>query len=259
MSLSEPLISVVIPARNGALFLAPAMNSVLAQCYPNLEVLLVDDGSSDDLAERSQHYGANVRYIRQEPQGPAAARNRAIRESTGDIIAFLDIDDLWTANHLRILGGALRENPQAGIAQGLMRQFWSTADGRYFRTGVYRMPYLGSCLFRREVFLECGLFDEGMPFGEDHDFFLRCWEHDVAKVNVDALCLLYRRHPGNMTRRSGGQEQVGVLKRRLDRIRRGTVDPTAERGEPFQSFMGDRALIGQLSYQEVRECDLLSA
>ncbi|HEY3840376.1 MAG TPA: glycosyltransferase family A protein, partial [Bryobacteraceae bacterium] len=223
---SEPFISVVIPVRNGAPFLASAMTSVLAQGYSNLQVLLVDDGSTDHLCERVAPYVDVVRYIRQEPLGQAAARNRAIRESTGDPIAFLDIDDLWTHSHLRTLLCSLESNPDAGISQGLMRQFWTARDGKLFRTVPYRMPYLGSCLFRRAVFEQCGLFDEDMAYGEDHDFFYRCWERDVVKVNVDALSLLYRRHVGNMTR-GLGREQMQVLKRRMDRIRRGEVDPTA--------------------------------
>lgn len=255
---SEPLISVVIPVRNGAPFLVSAMNSVLAQDYRNVEVLLVDDGSTDDLAGRIKDYGEAVRYFRQEPRGQAAARNRAICESRGDPIAFLDIDDLWTRGHLRTLLGSLTQNARAGIAQGMMRQFWSTRDGKCWRTVPYRMPYLGSCLFRRSVFAQCGLFDESMSYGEDHDLFYRCWENDVVKLKLDAVSLLYRRHAGNMTQ-GRAREQIQVLRRRIERIRAGAVDPAGQRREPFQEYIGDRALVGQLSYQEVAECDLLSA
>ena len=254
----DPLISVVIPARNGARFLASAMTSVLAQGYPNLQVLLVDDGSTDDLSQHIAPYRSLLRYIRQEPLGQAAARNRAIRESSGDPIAFLDIDDLWAHNHLITQLRCLQANPHAGIAQGLMRQFWNAPDGKCYRTVAYRMPYLGSCLFRRSVFDQCGLFDEDMEYGEDHDFFYRCWERDIAKVNVDALSLLYRRHSRNMTR-GDGREQVHVLKRRMERIRRGEFDPAAQRRERFEHYIGDRASLSQLPYREVSECDLLSA
>ncbi len=175
----EPSISVVIPVRNGESFVPSAMDSILAQGYRNLEVLLIDDGSTDGLANRLKHSPAFVRYIRQEQQGQAAARNRGIRHSQGDLIAFLDIDDLWTNRHLRTMVHALEENPEAGIAQGMMRQFWIAPGGRYYSTDPYRGPYLGSCLFRRTVFHQCGLFDERMPYGEDTDLFFRCWENDV--------------------------------------------------------------------------------
>jgi glycosyltransferase involved in cell wall biosynthesis len=253
----EPLISVVIPVRNGAPFLPSAMDSVLAQGYRRLEVLLVDDGSTDDLPGRIEPYREVLRYIRQEPRGQSAARNRGICESAGGLIAFLDIDDLWAHSHVRTLLGALQDNPGAGIAQGMMRQFWTTQDGRCYRTVPYRMPYLGSCLFHRAVFLACGLFDETMSYGEDHDFFYRCWEHDIVKVNVDTLSLLYRRHARNMTH-GHYREQVLVLQRRIERIRRGDVDPAAERRQRFQQYIGEPTPLSRLSYQEVGECDLLS-
>lgn len=256
--LLEPLISVIIPARNGAPFLASAMGCVVAQQYSRLEVLLIDDGSTDDLVHRCRAYGERIRYLRQEPRGPAAARNHGIRESAGDPIAFLDIDDLWEPDHLNILLRTLQEDPGAGIAQGLMRQFWTTPDGKCYRTDAYRAPYLGSCLFRRSVFEECGLFDEDLQFGEDHDLLFRCWERDIRKVNVETLSLFYRRHPGNMTR-GVGQEQILVLKRRMERIRRGELDATAPREQAFQDYIGDRVQLSRLSHSEVSECDLLSA
>ncbi len=201
----EPSISVVIPVRNGESFVRSAIETILAQGYPNLEVLLIDDGSTDGLAKRLKDcppFGSPqfVRYICQEPLGQAAARNRGIQESTSDYLAFLDIDDLWTKRHLRTTLGALEENPEAGIAQGMMRQFWIDPGGRCYRTAPYRMPYLGSCLFRRAVFRQCGLFDESMPYGEDYDFIFRCWENDVVKVHVPEISLLYRRHANNMSR-----------------------------------------------------------
>ena len=109
-------------------------------------------------ANQLKHCPEFVRYIRQEQQGQAAARNRGIQNSQGDLIAFLDIDDLWTNRHLRTLVHSLEENPEAGIAQGLMRQFWIAPGGRYYSTEPYRGPYLGSCLFRRTVFLRVRTF-----------------------------------------------------------------------------------------------------
>src|SRR5580658_9884061 len=102
-----PSISVIIPVRNGAGFVASAIGTIAAQRQPNLEVLLIDDGSTDDLAELVARCPDYVRCLRQEPLGQAAARNRGVRESKGDPIAFLDIDDLWSANHLSTLNRVL--------------------------------------------------------------------------------------------------------------------------------------------------------
>jgi glycosyltransferase involved in cell wall biosynthesis len=255
----EPSISVVIPVRDGESFVPSAMDSILAQEYRNLEVLLIDDGSTDGLANRLKHCPAFVRYIRQDQKGQAAARNRGIQESTGDLIAFLDIDDLWTNRHLRTLVHSLEEHPEAGIAQGMMRQFWIAPGGRYYGTEPYRGPYLGSCLFRRTVFRQCGLFDESMPYGEDTDLFFRCWENDVVKVHVQEVSLLYRRHPQNTSRGRNGAAYLLVMKRRIERIKVGVSDSTAQRRHAFQHYIGHHKPLGELPLREVSECDLRSA
>ncbi len=255
----EPSISVVIPVRNGECFFSSAMNSILAQDYRKLEVLLIDDGSTDGLRNQLKHCPEFVRYIRQEQQGQAAARNRGIQNSQGDLLAFLDIDDLWTNRHLRTLVHSLEENPEAGIAQGLMRQFWIAPGGKYYSTEPYLGPYLGSCLFRRTVFLEFGLFDERMPYGEDTDFFFRCWENDVVKAHVQDVSLLYRRHPDNTSRGRNRAAHLLVIKRRIERIKAGVSDPTAQRRYVFQHYIGNQELPKELALKEVSECDLRSA
>jgi len=255
----EPSISVVIPVRNGESFFPSAMDSILAQDYRNLEVLLIDDGSTDGLANRLKHCPEFVRYIRQEQRGQAAARNRGIQNSQGDLIAFLDIDDLWTNRHLRTLVHSLEENPEAGVAQGLMRQFWIAPGGRYYSTEPYRGPYLGSCLFRKIVFLQFGLFDERMPYGEDTDLFFRCWENDVVKSHVQDVSLLYRRHPGNTSRGRNRAAHLLVIKRRIERIKAGVSDPTAQRRHVFEHYIGNQELPDELALKELSECDLRSA
>src|SRR6202020_1831650 len=102
-----------------------------AQQFADREVLLVDDGSHEELRPP-----AFVRYFRQPHRGPSAARNRGIRESRGEFLAFLDIDDLWDSGHLSRLHAALTAHPEAGIAQGRMRQLCGDRI-----SGAYRMPY----------------------------------------------------------------------------------------------------------------------
>jgi glycosyltransferase involved in cell wall biosynthesis len=200
---------------------------------------LVDDGSTDCLESLARQYAGELRYIHQEHAGQSAARNRGLREATGEYITFLDIDDLWAPCQLTGLFHALRSHDGAGIAQGLMRQVIETPDGTSCQSAAYRMPYLGSCLFRRWVFDKCGRFDETMPFGEDYDFLFRCWESDVPKVHVDSVSLLYRRHPGNLTIGKNHPAHLLVLKRRIERIKAGFVDPAAPRQAPFQTYIGD--------------------
>lgn len=223
------MISITIPAYNGAEFLDSALASIDAQQLRDREVLLVDDGSADELRPP-----AYVRYFRQPHSGQSAARNRGIRESRGEFLAFHDIDDLWDPGHLSRLHAALSAHPEAGIAQGRMRQFYGDRI-----SGAYRMPYVQSCLFRREVLEICGGFDETMRLGEDYDLMLRCWEKDVVKVNVEEVSLLYRRHAGNTSRGKNARAHLTVLKRRVERIRGGLIDPTQKRRFPFQEYIGD--------------------
>lgn len=223
------MISVTIPAYNGAKFLDSALASIDAQQFEDLEVLLIDDGSEDQLKPPEF-----VRYFRQPHSGPSAARNRGIRESRGEFLAFLDIDDLWDAGHLSRLHAILEAHPEAGVAQGRMRQL---CDNRI--SGAYRMPYIGSCLFRREVFDLVGGFDETMTLGEDHDLMYRCWERDIVKIHVDEVSLIYRRHAGNTSRGNNLRSHFMVLKRRADRIRAGLLDPSHQRRFQFREYIGE--------------------
>jgi glycosyltransferase involved in cell wall biosynthesis len=223
------MISITIPAYNGAEFLDSALASIEAQKFADREVLLVDDGSPVPLKPPDF-----VRYFRQPHQGASAAYNRGIRESRGEFLAFLDIDDMWAPGHLSRLHAALLAHPEAGIAQGRMRQLCGDRI-----SGAYRMPYIQSCMFRREVFEICGGFDETMTLGEDHDLLYRCWEQDILKINVDEVSLIYRRHPGNVSRGKNLQSHVMVMKRRVERIQSGLFDPSQKRRFQFREYIGD--------------------
>lgn len=223
------MISIIIPAYNGAEFLESALASIASQQFADREVLLVDDGSPIPLKPPPF-----VRYFRQPHQGPSAAYNRGIRESRGEFLAFLDIDDMWTPGHLSRLHSALLAHPEAGIAQGRMRQLCGNRI-----SGAYRMPYIHSCMFRREVFNICGGFDESMTLGEDHDLIYRCWENDIVKINVDEVSLIYRRHGGNTSQGNNLRSHVMVMKRRVARIQSGLLDPNQKRRFDFQEYIGD--------------------
>jgi glycosyltransferase involved in cell wall biosynthesis len=223
------MISVIIPAYNGAEFLDAALASVEAQEFADREVVLVDDGSPVALK-----IPAFVRYVRQPHLGVSAARNRGIREARGEFLAFLDADDMWTPGHLSRLHAALQAHPEAGIAQGRMRQL---SGDRI--SAPYRMPYIQSCLFRREVLEICAGLDESMHLGEDYDLMYRCWEKDIAKIHVSEVSFIYRRHGANASKGNNLRAHMMVMKRRVDRIRSGLVDPTEKRRFPFKEYIGD--------------------
>ena len=145
LSKREGSITVVSPAHNAAHFYAGWLQSIEAQEYQNLEIILVDDGSDDGLSSQLASAKQGLRYIQQDNHGPASARNLAIRSSESDYVAFLDLDDRWSRSHLKRLASALQSDPQAGIAQGLIRKFLSESDGTLsYCSEAYRFVNLGA-------------------------------------------------------------------------------------------------------------------
>ncbi|MDW8053715.1 MAG: glycosyltransferase family 2 protein [Anaerolineae bacterium] len=184
--------SIVIPTYNRRELLRRCLSGAVSQDYPNYEVIVVDDGSTDGTEEIVRREFPQVRYIRQNPnRGPAAARNQGIRASTGEIVAFTDDDCLLPPNFLSRLADGYRRYPQvAGVGgyleapQELLESNLFAQYEAYVTHHVYRAgpeEYLGgfecpaggtnSMSYRREVLLEVGGFDESFPYaaGEDAD------------------------------------------------------------------------------------------
>jgi glycosyltransferase involved in cell wall biosynthesis len=122
---SEPLVSVVIPAFNAERTLGPAVESALGQTYSNVEIIVVDDGSTDGTPAVLNRYADRIRIVRQKNQGEGAARNSGIERAQGSLIAFLDADDLWDAEKLSVQVAVLNSSPEIGLVFALMR----TIDG----------------------------------------------------------------------------------------------------------------------------------
>ncbi|MFZ5766339.1 MAG: glycosyltransferase family 2 protein [Thermodesulfobacteriota bacterium] len=182
---AAPRISVIIPTYNRADFLSQAIDSVLGQSLPAAELIVVDDGSSDDTAFLLAGYGDRLRVIRQENRGPAAARNSGIRAVSAPFLAFLDSDDRFAPDKLAIQHAAMLARPELLI---------SHTDEIWYRRGVllnqkkkHNRPggfIFAQCLalcvvgmstvmVRREFFEVVGLFDEELPCCEDYDLWLR--------------------------------------------------------------------------------------
>jgi glycosyltransferase involved in cell wall biosynthesis len=238
----KPSIAVIIPVRNGMPFLAEALESVRAQRYAPIEVVVVDDGSSDGSRDFALGFqGLRVRALEMRDAGPAAARNAGLRATDSDLVAFLDADDLWPANALNLLCQALMARPDAGFAQGRIRNFReSQQGGRRFLTLPYEFVNLGANLWRRSLFESIGPLDEDLRLCEDLDFFMRCWEQDIRKAPVEAVVLHYRRHPRGMTHglSGAGFGTIKAYKKRMDRIRRGELDLGRPRHRDLESYVG---------------------
>lgn len=225
-------VSVIIPVYNGAPFLAEAVQSVRRQEHAPLEIIVVDDGSTDATAQVAAGFGRGIRYTYQPNRGPAAARNTGLRLAGGDVIGFLDADDLWTDRCLAVLLGHLESSPGVDLVMGytqLIRAAHAAADGSGFEEVASPWPVLslGSTLIRRSAFDVVGLFDERMPYSEDVDWFLRAKEATLSLLIVSDVVQLYRRHKDNLTNRTGltNRHFVQALKQSLDRRRRQADGP----------------------------------
>jgi glycosyltransferase involved in cell wall biosynthesis len=189
----NPLVSVIMAAYNAAEHIGEALESVLAQTWRPLEVVVVDDGSEDDTATIVARY-PDVVYVRQDNQGPSAARNAAVEHSSGDFVANFDSDDLLPATRVSDQIGYLLAHPEVGAVFG--RQEWLNAPEWMARDSVYGdvdgIP-LSSVMFRRNVFFELGGYDASFVHGEDMDLLVRMRERGI-EYHVIPEIVLYRRH-----------------------------------------------------------------
>jgi hypothetical protein len=223
----DPLITVIIPVYNSEQFIGEAVNNVLSQNYPAIELIIVDDGSTDRTRSIIEQMPHDIRYFHQPNAGPASARNRAIKDASGEFIAFLDADDLWPENNLRLLVAEMISDPAAEVVRGYAQLFRHIGNGKVEYLGNPKdsfSDYIGAGLYRRSVFQKTGLFDPVLKFGEDTDWFNRAREMKVNIKRLDMVTLLVRRHGKNMTEGKTMLElnALKVFKKALDRSRAGS-------------------------------------
>jgi glycosyltransferase involved in cell wall biosynthesis len=222
-SQSEYKISVVIPAYNAGRYLARAIDSVLAQTRPAAEIVVVDDGSTDDTVHVAQRYAGQIKFIRQDNAGASVARNTGIEAATGEWVAFLDADDEWLPEKLGLQAEHLARNPDL---------VWTT--GNYLCcvcTKDYRAPHLspavarerlggkeysedyfaalprgldgwtGTMLIRRDVLLEAGLFRPGQLRCNDYDMWWRiAYRHPKIGYVAEPLAVYHLDVEGSIIR-----------------------------------------------------------
>jgi glycosyltransferase involved in cell wall biosynthesis len=224
----KPLVSVMIGVYNGAAYLGEAIESVLAQSYRPLELIVVDDGSDDGSGSIARAYGEPVRCIRQERGGMAAARNRAVAEAGGDYFAFLDADDRFRPHKIERQLSFFTADPDLDAVFGHVTEFLSPdlddAARSRLRRPVDDMPWPtpNLMLVKRDSFFEVGLFSTALKVGIGVDWYARAIEAGL-KTAVPAIVVLERRlHADNNGIRQSGQrpQYLHVLKASLDRRRR---------------------------------------
>jgi glycosyltransferase involved in cell wall biosynthesis len=248
------LVSVVIPTYNRAFFVGEAVDSVLGQTFDKWELLVVDDGSTDETESRLREHRESLRYIKTPHRGVGAARNVGIREARGDWVAFLDSDDLWFPNKLERQIEALHGAPGAPLCY---------TDEIWVRNGVRVNPRLrhqkhwgwifekclplciispSSALIFKGLLLELGGFDENLPACEDYDLWLRITlRHPVIFLD-EKLIIKRGGHPDQLSRGHWGMDRFRV--RSLWKILR----------DPFLQEIQRERVLAELQ----RKCEILA-
>lgn len=198
------LISCIIPVYNGERFLGEALESVLAQTYQPLEVIVVDDGSTDETARIARHYGDRVRYVWQPNAGETSARNLGITVAQGEYIAFLDADDVWHSEKLEQQTARFQEQPHLDLCFTQFQHFWmaelAEEEKRYQGHPLSKplVAYsIGTLLVRRQSFDTFGMFtDDGQKGPVNLVWFLGVAKQG-GRIEVISTVLMYRRLHGN--------------------------------------------------------------
>jgi glycosyltransferase involved in cell wall biosynthesis len=226
--MDEALISVVIPTYNYGHFVTGAVESALAQTYPDREVIVVDDGSTDDTRDRLAPFEGRIRYIHQENRGLSAARNTGIRAARGALIAFLDSDDLWHPEKLAVQARYLAEHPKVALLASdhldmhtseIGEVDWPPVDGAHAiqaRAISFEQLVIGSrfgacgVVARKWCFDEVGFFDETLRSAEDVDMWIRIASR-FAVARLEFPLWVYRHH-GTSMHRATARMELNTLK-----------------------------------------------
>lgn len=225
MSDPQPLVSVIIPVFN-CRYISDALHSVMKQTYPFMEIIVVDDGSTDDTPEilaRHEH----IMRLRTENRGVAAARNQGLKACHGDLLSFLDADDLWSREKTANQVAFLAKHPDVDAVYGRFRNFFE--EGADLPAWIDREKFLapatgtlispGTIMVRKRVLPMIGWFNETLKIGEDLDWFARFGNRRIRVFFDDHTVMRRRLHGGNISfsRDRGSRDLLKVFKAAIDR------------------------------------------
>lgn len=220
---TAPLVSVIIPTYNSSGFIAQAVQSVLEQTHRRYEVIVVDDGSTDETKDVLSKFGNCIKYLYQENRGPAAARNMGIKVASGEYICFLDADDVWTRGKLELQIAFMEHHPTIGLvfadheefnAEGVILASFlgqkvvrddlmlqSPIRDAFMRLVIENFISTPTVMVRKECFETVGLFDESLRSVEDRDLWLRISAHFEIACLPEIVCRR-RVHKSNISENS---------------------------------------------------------
>lgn len=222
------LVSVIIPVYNCERYVAEAIESVLGQTYKPIEIIVVDDASTDNSAKIIEHYIPSVQYAYQSHKGSGAARNHGIELAHGNFFSFLDADDAWMKDKLIYQMEAFKSNPGLDMVFGHVINFHSPDLPEHMKNKIFcpseKMPGLtaSTMLIKKESFIRAGAFETKWQLGEFIDWHIRAKEQGLTSFMVPEVVSRRRLHADNMgvRDRDSRNDYVRILKASLDRRRR---------------------------------------
>lgn len=258
-------ISVIIPTYNRAHLLARAIESVLTQTFPVQEIIVVDDGSSDNTAEMMAQQFPQCVYIQQTNQGVSAARNRGIEAAAGEWLAFLDSDDEWLESKLEAQHDLLQQHPEIKICH--TEEIWIRNGKRvnqmkkHAKSGGYIfqkcLPLCvispSSVTIHRSLFDEVGNFDEQLPACEDYDLWLRiCSTYPVAFVEQPQI-RKYGGHDDQLSQHHWGMDRFRIIA--LEKIIQSGRLNSVDRAAAIQTLVSKADILAQGAKKRGKESE----
>lgn len=227
----SPLVSTIIPTFNRRGYVVEAIESALAQSYRPIEVIVIDDGSTDGTAAALAHFGSQIRYIWQPNQGTSVARNHGITASRGELLAFVDSDALWEPDKLTLQVAALTNNPEAHAVLGRLRQFYSpelSAEDRsrlWCPDGIAPGFAPATLLIWRQAFLAVGPFNPENRTAEFMEWMIQADEAALCILKMEACIYRRRIHASNkgIAKSDTFSDRARLIKNALDRRRRASA------------------------------------
>jgi glycosyltransferase involved in cell wall biosynthesis len=255
-----PTVSVVIPTYNRAAYVRACVESVLAQTFDDYEIIVIDDGSTDNTRDLLQPWirTGKISYYYQDNKGPSGARNAGFNRAAGELIAFLDSDDLWPPDKLEWQVRYMREHPDAGVVGGGYEVFDESTPKKRppalqegdisFEDafgGGFCFVNAGATLIRAGILRKAGGFDERCRLSEDLDLWLKLLREGCRIVRVPRLALYYRSHSTNISANMLAMYQSGefVLRKHIGFIPRRDRARMACRAYAFlYDYRGERVI-----------------
>ena len=227
----EPKVSIIIPTYNQAEYLKEAIESVLNQTYKNIEIIIVDDGSTDNTLEVVASFDNKIVYIQQRNKGASSARNTGIKEASGEYVAFLDSDDMWIKNKLEKQIEFIKNDPEIGLlgtgcyeminmGKMIYKKIFPAKNEILQKDLIKYNPFIqSSVIVEKDVFNDIDLYDEKFKESEDYDLWLRiAQKYKVA--NLPEALVTKRYYEKGLSKNKDSKQLYFALKAKKNAIKR---------------------------------------